>query len=353
MSQARILKIDPLNPQEELIREAASAIRKGELVIMPTETVYGIAANILNKQTIRKLYEIKQRPQDKPFSVHIDNKSRVDDFAKDIPTQAYKLMEKFWPGPLTLILKGKDGQTVGLRMPDNKIALRVIAEAGVPVACPSANISGNPAPVTFSDAIKDLQGLVDLAIDSQDTKLKNESSVADLTVEPLKVLREGAIRAVDIEAASVRKTVLFVCTGNSCRSVMAQGLLQKKMRDKGRQDVEVLSAGIIIPGGLKSTEETKLVLRNEGIDVSAHRSRQITKEIIKASDLILVMEKLHEERILQIVPEAKNRVFLLKEFAKIQDNTLDIADPIGRPQEFYQATLALIKEAVERISNII
>jgi len=134
---------------------------------------------------------------------------------------------------------------------------------------------------------------------------------------------------------------------------MAQALLEKRLRDLGRPDIEVLSAGVMKAAGLGATEETKALLKAEGIDASGHRSQQITREMVKKSDIILVMERLHEERILQLFPEVKNRLFLLKEFAKIRDDSLDIADPIGRQMEFYQNTFVTIKEAIERISSTI
>ncbi len=353
MNTTKIVRIDYKNIKNEVIHEASHIIKNGGLVIIPTETVYGIAAGMLNEKALERLYDIKMRPKDKPFSVHIAEKSRVEDFAIAIPVSAYKLMDKFWPGPLTLILKSIRSGKVGLRMPDNEIALKIIKEVYDPVVMPSANLSDNPAPKNFEEAIKDLDGKVDLAIDAGETRLGIESSIVDLSRGEPEFIRIGAIKKEELQEVVSRKRVVFICTGNSCRSVMAEALLKKILQEKGRQDVEVLSAGTMMLSGLSVSSGTKEVLAREGIDVSTHLSQKMTRDMAHSCDLILVMERIHEDAVIRLAPEVRNRVFLLKEFAKINDGRPDVADPIGRSADFYEKTFLIIKEAVERISQLI
>ncbi len=193
-----VVKIDPANPDKEIIAAAAKIVREGGLVIFPTETVYGIAANLLDEKALKRLYTVKGRPGDKPFTVHISDTKMVRDMGCVITGTAKKLTDRFWPGPLTIILKSGEGKKTGFRMPANKIALELIKASGVPVVAPSANLSGRPAPATAGETMADLDGKVDMIIDGGRTEVRLESTVVDLTVDPLKVLRAGAIKEADL-----------------------------------------------------------------------------------------------------------------------------------------------------------
>jgi len=353
--QTKIIKIDPAQIEEKKIMIAVEVLSKGGLVIVPTDTVYGIIANSHNPDAVERLYAVKQRPSNKSFTIVIERKERIEEFNKNLNRLVYKLIDKFWPGPLTVVIPDrKNNKTLGLRMPNYPFLLKLISRLDFPLCCPSANLSGKKPPRTLQEALIDLDGKVDLAIDGADTPLGVESTIVDLSNESFSILREAAIPAKEVEEALNKKIVLFVCTGNSCRSVMAEGLLKKKLEQMGKNNVEVISAGIAMIDGLRPTFETLQLLKEEGIDFSQHVSQRITPLLIKKADLILVMESIHEDKVKELVPSAENNLFLLKEFAKInKGGNLEIPDPIGRSFGEYKIIFNIIKEAVERIANIL
>jgi L-threonylcarbamoyladenylate synthase len=198
----QIIKINPKEPEKNLIKKAAKIIKKGGLVAFPTETVYGLGANALNKKAVKKIFEAKNRPLDNPVIVHIADFLELFKLAKNIPKTAKILIRKFWPGPLTLVLFKKKiipdevtagAETVAIRMPKNRIALELIKISGLPIAAPSANLAGRPSPTTAQDVFEDLGDKIDLILDGGKTKIGLESTVVDLTVEPPLILRPGGI----------------------------------------------------------------------------------------------------------------------------------------------------------------
>jgi L-threonylcarbamoyladenylate synthase len=167
------------------------------LVAFPTETVYGIGANFLAGKAISRLYEVKKRPENKPFTIHISSVDTIREMRCGISPLADEFIKNFWPGPLTLILKSETGK-LGFRMPENTVAKALISEAGVPVAAPSANISGEPPPTNARKIIETLDGKIDLILDAGETKFGKESTIVDTTVFPYKILRKGAVPEEEI-----------------------------------------------------------------------------------------------------------------------------------------------------------
>jgi L-threonylcarbamoyladenylate synthase len=194
-----VIRINASRPGASGIKKAALILKKGGLVVFPTETVYGLGANLLDKRAVEKIYKIKDRPRNKPLTVHVADTASIRKITGKIPLRAAKLMERYWPGPLTVILRDRRGKKTGFRMPDNKIAFALIKKAGVPVVAPSANISGNRPPTDAREVLRDLDGKVDIVIDGGKTALGIESTVVDMTGRKPKVLREGAISRAEIE----------------------------------------------------------------------------------------------------------------------------------------------------------
>ncbi len=188
-----VTRVNASRPDAAKIDDAALILKNGGLVAFPTETVYGLGANLLDKNAVRRLYKIKARPLNKPLTVHISDVKTVREMAGRIPAKAARLMKKYWPGPLTLVLKDKRGGKTGFRMPDNKIALMLIKATGVPVVAPSANISGNKPPASAKEVLCDLDGRIDVLIDGGKTSIGKESTVVDVSGRKPVVLREGAV----------------------------------------------------------------------------------------------------------------------------------------------------------------
>ena len=184
------------------LKEPAKIIKNGGIVVFPTETVYGIGVNGLNEKALKKLYEVKQRPLNKPISLLVNSIEMINQLTKNITKLEYALMKEFFPGPLTIILQKKDivpniltanSDTVGIRMPSNKIALELIKYAGVPIATPSANLSGKPTGTNFKDIIKDFDGKADYFIDGKISKTGFASTIIKVTDEVPHILRQGPI----------------------------------------------------------------------------------------------------------------------------------------------------------------
>ena len=200
--QTRVVKIDPLNIDENAIQEAAALIASGELVAFPTETVYGLGADALHPEASKKIYAAKGRPSDNPLIVHICKFEELESIAKLVPPQARKLADAFWPGPLTMIVWKNDKvpyettggmDTVAIRMPNHPIALKLIEQSGCLIAAPSANTSGKPSPTEAAHVALDLDGQIPMILDGGPVGIGIESTIIDLTEDMPMILRPGYI----------------------------------------------------------------------------------------------------------------------------------------------------------------
>ncbi len=192
-----------IKPLPEALKQAGKVINEGGLVVFPTETVYGLGADGLNPRAVKSIFRAKGRPSDNPLILHVSDMNMAEKTGKINPA-AKKIMEKFWPGPITVVVEKQDIvptevtaglDTVAIRMPENPVARMLIEAAGVPVAAPSANLSGKPSPTAFRHAFDDMNGRVDIIIDGGNCDIGIESTVVDTTVFPPMVLRPGGITA--------------------------------------------------------------------------------------------------------------------------------------------------------------
>lgn len=198
----RVFVLDAAQPEAGPMAEAAAVIRSGGLVAFPTETVYGLGADAANAAAVARIFTAKGRPSDNPLIVHVSDRGMLADVVKEIPEKAERLMERFWPGPLTLVLPKLPSipdsvtcnlPTVGVRMPHHPVALALIRAAGVPIAAPSANRSGRPSPTAAEHVVEDLAGRIDIILDGGETGVGVESTVIDMTVDPPVLLRPGGV----------------------------------------------------------------------------------------------------------------------------------------------------------------
>lgn len=486
---------------------AARTLKDGGLVVFPTETVYGLGANALDAEAVSKIFEAKGRPADNPLIVHISDYDMLSGLALEIPDKAKILMDNFWPGPLTVILKASEKiprevtaglDTVGIRMPSNAVARELIAKAGVPVAAPSANLSGKPSPTTFEHVYEDMNGRVPVIINGGNCDVGVESTVIDLSGDAAIIYRPGgvtekqiskligevktvasvgkdekvkspglkykhyspdaevivlsgsveeveecvklaskerkvgllafdqieeavlkdldtdvciismgdmraaeeaarnlfkALREMDLngvgiifapeipdsglwaavrnrlyraaggrvikaseyiremneenakrddsnnEAEKASKTaeaeksvnsILFVCTGNTCRSPMAEGILRAAAKGTS---FKTSSAGLFA-GGEPVSKNAVLVMNEIGIDISGHVSRQLTRDMLEEFDLVLTMSESHKNAIVSAFPEYKDKTFTLPEYAG--ESGGEIPDPFGGDVETYR-----------------
>jgi protein-tyrosine phosphatase len=362
-----------------VVEQAADALRAGALIVFPTETVYGIAASATSKKGIEALRVFKQRPHNQPFTLHLPDTLSISRYIDTSPALVQRVIRKLLPGPVTLVVDADDPiirdrlntlglpddarqriylrNTIGIRCPDLPITQQWLAAVGSPVVASSANRRGVPAPVDAEEAALAVGNAAELVINAGRSRYAKPSTIVRVrqinglykwTVERAGVYEERTIRKL------MQRTVMMVCTGNTCRSPIAEGLAkhiasqQKGITPQDLQaaGVHIISGGTHASSGAPASAEAIQVMHEFGIDISSHRSRPITPDLINEADEIYCMTSSHRQAILTLAPHAAEKIFLLDPAGR------DVDDPIGADLKGYRRTAELIRrQLAQRIKE--
>lgn len=320
--ETEVVYLDRLDIDENILRQAANIIKSGGLVAFPTETVYGLGANGLDEDAVKKIYIAKERPQDNPLILHVSSMDEVSRLVDKIPEEARLCMDKFWPGPLTIILNrsklvpdiitaGLD--SVAIRMPNNPIALKLIEMANTPIAAPSANTSGSPSPTKANHVIEDLNGKINMIIDGGSAEVGLESTILDLTGDTPSILRPGGITLeqlrqvmpnVVVDVTEVSEFMTPKSPGQKYRHyapiadlILFEGKMEDISKAINKKTLELMEDGLKV--GIMATEETKEEYPEGYVIVVGSREKRETI----ASNLFTAIRFFDEARVNIILAE--------------------------------------------------
>ena len=361
-----LIDVRDTEDRRDVVHRAVQALAEGRLVVFPTETVYGLAASALDEQAVASLVAVKGRRARQPLTLAIRSADEARDYAPDMSRLAQRLARRCWPGPITLVVDDSHPeslvrqlpssvqqavsprQAVGLRVPGHQVILDVLRMLAGPLALSSANRSGQPEPVTAADVTDALGDEVELVLNDGPCRFGQPSSVVHVRDNRYEILRVGVVPERTLRRLSCMM-VLLVCTGNTCRSPMAEALCRKmlakrlgcsidELEDRG---VIVTSAGIAaMMGGCASIEAVRAMSEME-LDLRGHETQPLSETLVRHADVIYTMTGSHREAIVAQWPGAAERTWLLSA------SGADIADPIGGPLERYRHCAARIRAELE------
>ena len=349
------------------LRRIGKEIERGGIIGFPTDTVYGLGCDAFNPAAVARMYALKKRKRTKPFVLFVSARSQVNQYAQP-NAAATRLIDGFLPGPLTVIMTPSDSspaalvrakRRIGVRVPDNGIILEVLRMLPTPLATTSANRSGEEEATTAQMVTsRFIGGEIEMVIDGGPCD-HPPSAVVDTTSIPAALLRKGRISILEIEKTleqeirvgqEIRLVVLFVCTGNSCRSPMASGLLKRRLSGVAKRKVRVVSAGTSTIPGLPPTDFACEAAKEHGFDISLNRSRVLSRDMLERADLVIGFERHHLTVVSQLLPEASPRSFLLKEFGRARPpKRASIADPVRGGLKVYERCMEEIDGCMGRL----
>ena len=333
---------------EDAIRQTVDVLQDGGLVVLPTETVYGLAALASDADAVERLISLKGRREGHPLSLAISGLDALYDFVPELDGLALRLVRRCWPGPVSLVLDVRDRSSdihrlpesvrkavmqrncVGFRVPNHPLTLTALGELNEPLVLTSANLTGRPDPTTVGGIVRSLGNGIDLLVDDGPAAAAKPSTTIAVSNDQYTILREGAVKKETIAKLTAR-IILFICTGNTCRSPMAERLCEKLLAERLHCTVDQLEEHgfVVMSAGLSAGLDTPAsrfaveTLRERGLDLSDHRSQQINEIQVRFADHIFALTRGHREAILSYWPGSDTRLCVLR------TDGGDVNDPIG------------------------